>query len=423
VTATPTDLPAWIVVALLTEEVIRRFPAARRNPRSRTLWSVFLALDLAMITKVQAVGDFLYHLTGVDDIATLAKHLIGIAAVALLLRWVTSVVPGRMDGRREPTYRRAISSNPRRIVTWVTIVVITVIFPLAQRRTGNMEDSDFIFVQAGHLWGSLHLLLFYTYLIFGLTCASMMCAATSREAVDGPFKYGMQAVSLGCVIGATYGIIRSGYLIARLADKPFLGGDVFVGMASNFCLVICVILVVCGGAAPKWERLGEKVRAHGALNDLRPLWVTLTDAVPTVIYDAPSAAGSAHRRPKRPSHLREYWNWKDLDTRLRMRINQILDASNIVLAPYVSPDLRHRAKAAASELRLPQHVVSAYLLHEAIQRKRANEQPHDGEPVAILTGTDDPFTTTDRMLPVGHAMNDTASLGLLLRRLSTGVHT
>lgn len=418
--ATPADFPAWIIVALLTEEVIRRAPAAYRSPRSRTLWLVFLALDFSMITKIQVVGDFLYRLTGVDDAATLAKHLIGIAAVAFLLRWVTDVVPGRMDGRREPTYRRLISSHPRRITTWVAIAVITAIFPLAQRRAGNQEDSDFIFVQAGHLWGSLHLLLFYSYVIFGLLCAARMCMDAARAAAPGPFKYGMQGVALGCVIGSLYGFLRSAYLVARLCQKPFLGGDHFVSFTSNFCLVTCVILVVVGGAAPKWERLGEMIRAHGAINDLRPLWVILTDAVPTAIYDAP-----AHQRPKRQSHLREYWDLTDLETRLRKRVTEILDAS-LNLAYYVPSDLHERAQEAGDVLKLPQHTVAAYLLREAMRLKRGGEKPVDGEPVAIpllatLTGTD-PFAATDRLLPVCRSIRDTSQLGLMYRRLSTGVH-
>lgn len=419
--ATPSDLPAWLVVILLTEEVIRRAPAALRSPRSRTLWLVFLALDASMITKIEVVGDFLYHLTGVDDAATLAKHLTGIAAVAFLLRWVTDVVPGRMDGRREPTYRRLISSNPRRITTWAAIVVITVIFPLSQRRSGNQEDSDFIFVQAGHLWGSLHLLLFYTYLVFGLICAALMCADASHAAKPGPFKYGMQGVALGCFVGSIYGILRSSYLVARLFNKPFLGGDQFVDFTSDFCLVSCILLVVIGGAAPKWERLSEMVRAHGAINDLRPLWVLLTDAVPTAIYDAP-----AHRRPKRASHLREYWDWRDLDTRLRRRVNEILDAA-LNLAAYIPQDLHDRATAAGQALRLPEHTVAAYLLREAMRLKRDGEKPVDGEPVAIqplatLNRALDPFIATNTLLPVGHAICDTGQLGLMYRRLSTGAH-
>lgn len=420
-TATP-DLRAWIVVALLTIEVIRRFPASRRNPRSRTLWLVFLALDISMFTMLQPVGDFLYHLTGVNDIATLTKHLTGVAAVALLLRWVTDVVPGRLDGRREPTYRRAISSHPRRIVTWLAVVVITAIFPLAHRRTGNTEDSEFIFVQAGHFWGSLHLLLFYAYLIFGLVCAALMCAAASNEPVArGPFRYGMQALALGCSIGALYGVLRSGYLIARLFDKPFLGGDGFVDVASTFCLVGCIILVLCGGAAPKWERMGQRVKHHSAVNDLRPLWLTLTTVVPDVIY----TDGTGHRRPSRVKilldRLYDFWNWKDLETRLRTRIQEILDAANIVLAPYVSPELRQRAEEVGRELNLPQRVVTAYLLREALQRKQANKEPSEGDPSALLAAGADLLGTTARMLPIGRAMNDTAALGLLYRRLSTGV--
>lgn len=417
--ATPADFPAWIIVALLTEEVIRRSPAAWRNPRSRTLWLVFLALDISMVTKIQVVGDFLYHLTGVDDAATLAKHLTGIAAVAFLLRWVTDVVPGRMDGRREPTYRRAISSHPRRIITWVAIAVITAIFPLAQRRAGNEEDSDFIFVQAGHVWGSLHLLLFYGYLIFGLICAVLMCMDAARDAAPGPFRYGMQGVALGCAIGSMYGIMRSAYLVVRLFQKPFLGGDQFVSSASNLCLVTCIVLVVLGGAAPKWERLGEIIRAHGAINDLRPLWVILTDAVPTAIYDAP-----AHRRPKRRSHLREYWDLRNLEIRLHKRVTEVLDAA-LNLAYYIPPDLHEQAEEAGRALKLPQHTVAAYLLREAIRLKRSGEQTVDGEPVAVqplatLTGTD-PFAATDRLLPVCRSIRDTSQLGLLYRRMSTGV--
>jgi hypothetical protein len=420
VPATPTDLPAWIAVGLCTEEVVRRLPAAIRNPRSRTLWFVFLALDISMLNKVQAIGDFLYHLTGIDDIATLTKHLAGIAAVAGILRWVTRVVPGRMEGQREPTYRMLISSNPRRIATWAVVVTITLLFPFSQRRTGNMEDSDFIFVQAGHVWGSLHLLLFYAYLCFGMICTSMMCASASREpSAKGAFKYGMQAVSLGGVVGSLYGLIRSGYLIARLADRPFLGGDGFVGTASNFCLVICIVLVVTGLAAPKWERMDQLVKTHGAINDLRPLWRDLTVVVPTVCYDG--SPGSPGLMANLQGQLHDFWSWKHLERRLSKRINEINDAS-LHLAPYVPPPLPGQVRTAARALGLPQHVATAYLLRTAIQRKLGHEPPFDGEPDTMLKAGRDLLTTTSALLPVGKAMGDQTQMGLLDRRLTTGVH-
>lgn len=419
--ATP-DLPAWIAVALLSEEVIRRLPAAVRSPRSRTLWAAFFLFDVSLATKIQSVGDAIYRLTGVDDAATLVKHLVGIAAIAALLRWVIRVVPGRLDGRREPTYRLAISSAPRRIITWAAVVAITAIFPFSQRRTGNQEDTDFIFVQAGHLWGSLHLLLFYAYQVFGLVCASMMCLAASREpSAKGSFKYGMQMLSTGCAVGSLYSILRCGYLIARLCDKPFLGGDGFVDVASSFFLDGCVILVICGISAPKWERADHLIKAHGAVNDLRPLWNRLTRVVPTVIY----AAQTGHRRPTLLNALRgraaDFWNWRHLDLRLRRRINEILDAS-LALAPYVPPTLRGQAEAAARELGLPPHVVTAYLLHAAACRKKAGEDPFDAQVEPVLQAEPDLFLTTARLLPIGHAMTDSVQMGILNRRIASSTH-
>jgi hypothetical protein len=173
-------------------------------------------------------------------------------------------------------------------------------------------------------------------------------------------------------------------------------------------------------ALPKWERVDHLVKAHGAVYDLRPLWLTLTRAVPKVIY----ADQVPHRRPGRIRELvcrmHDFWNWKHLDLRLSKRINEIHDAS-LVLAYYVPPTLREEAEAAARELGLPQYVVAAYLLHVAIQRKKDHEKAFGDQREAILQATPDLFTTTARLLPVGHAMRDTRQMGLLNRRF-TGMH-
>ncbi|WP_428957926.1 DUF6545 domain-containing protein [Streptomyces sp. cg35] len=422
------DLFAWIVVALLTGEVIRRLPAARRNQRSRTLWFVFATLDVAMVTRISSVGDFLFNVTNVDDAATLTKHLCGIAAVAGLLRWVTTVVPGRMDGKREPGYRRAISNRPRRVLTWAAIVVVTAIFPLAYRRPGNEEDADFIFQQAGHFWGSLHLLLFYAYLIFGMVCASMMCAAASRHPkAAGPFRYGMQALSVGCAIGSTYGILRSGYLISRLFDKPFLGGDTFVDMGSNFSLISCVTLVIIGSAAPAWERLTRSMNAHGAVNDLRPMWVAMTSAVPAVLWsDEEPSSHASSRAPRLRRRVdaflamaADFWSWRNLDFRLRNRVTQICDAS-LAVQEYITPELREETAHTVQALDLPDYMGTAYLLRSGIQRKKSGARPYDGPPGdPLLRPGDDPLAATSHLLPIGKAMTDSVAMSRLDRRLAS----
>jgi hypothetical protein len=425
---TTPDLFAWIVVFLLTLEVVRRLPAAIRNERSRTLWFVFAALDASMVTRITSVGDFLYDITGIDDAATLTKHLVGIGAVAGLLRWVTAVVPGRMDGKREPGYRMAISNRPRRIVTWGAIIVVTAIFPLAYRRTGNEEDADFIFQQAGHFWGSLHLLLFYTYLIFGMVCASMMCLSASRHPkAEGAFKYGMQALAVGCAVGATYGILRSGYLLARLFDKPFLGGDTLVEVGSNTTLIGCVILVIIGSAAPAWERMSARMNAHGAVNDLRPMWKMMTAAVPDVLFHAPKNKTKCDwRAPRLRARLRDFasmlldfWDWRHLDFRLRNRVTQICDAA-LAIQEFITPRLREETERIVQELNMPSHMVPAYLLRSGIQLMKTGAEPYAGpssEP--ILRPGLDPLAATQFLLPIGKAMTDHVAMGKLDRRLAS----
>ncbi|MFE6000281.1 MAB_1171c family putative transporter [Streptomyces sp. NPDC056454] len=431
--STSPDFFAWAVVAPLTAVVIWRTPAAIRSPQSRTLWLVFAALDVSMITKIGSVGDFLYDVTGIDDAATLTKHLVGIIAVAGLLKWVTSVVPGRDDGQREPTYRRVISNRPRRIVTWGAIVVITAIFPLSYRRTGpQVEDADFIFQQAGHFWGSLHLILFYAYLIFGMVCASMMCSAAARDPrASGPVKVSMQGLALGCAVGACYGTLRSAFLLARLADKPFLGGGGFVDIGSNITLIGCVALVLMGSTVPAWERMDARMDAHAAVNDLRPMWVRLTQAVPGAVYGQPPASAPtsrfARRAPRLHSQVRgflaslgDFWNWRDLDYRLRRRITEICDAA-LQLQPYVAPGMREEAERTAKELGLPAHAVAAYLLRTAIHRLKAGDPPYDVPPEAesaILKHGDDLQAATRELLPIGKAMENPVAMSSLDRRLA-----
>ncbi|MGW9067923.1 MAB_1171c family putative transporter [Streptomyces yangpuensis] len=429
-TITP-DLFAWIVVALLSIEVIRRAPAARRSARARTLWFVFVTLDLSMAMRISGIGDLLYDITGVDDVATLTKHLIGIGAVAGLLRWVTTVVPGRMDGSDEPTYRRVISNRPRRVLTWCVIIVVTAVFPLSSRRTGvGAEDADFIFQQAGHPWGSLHLLLFYAYLMFGMVCAALMClSAADHPETHGAFKRGMQALVIGCSFGAIYGALRSGYLIARLFDKPFLGGELLVDIGSNASLIACILLIICGSAAPIWERVGARMDAHGAVNDLRPLWSCLTHAAPAVLFEEDQPPQRSRTCILLSPHLRrrirrlaetayDFWNWKDLDYRLHRRVNQILDAA-LTIQAYVPAKLHTETERVARELSMPDHMVSAYLLRTAILHMHAGGTPCEAaSQQAILRPEDDLASTVCKLLPVGTAMADNLAMRRLERRLA-----
>lgn len=427
-TATP-DLVALIAVVPLTFECMRRLPAALRNDKSRSLWAFLVILDLALLTRINSVSDFVDQTTGMNEAITLAKHIFSFASVALLLQWVTAVVPSRMDGKREPRYRRVISNRPRRVVTWAAATVSTILFPLAaQNVTG---DEEYLFQQAGHFWGSLSLMLFYAYMAFGATCASMMLAAASRDPKSkGAFKLGMQGMSIGCSIAAMYAILRTGYLVVRLFNKPFLGGDGFVSVFSYFALCSFALLMIAGSSAPMWERMAARMETHGAVNDLRPMWSALTYAVPSVVYRsrrerwvirvvAPRAPELTKRFCKAFRVLADFWNWRGVDQRLHRRVTEICDAA-IRLQAYLPDGLHDESTQTASELGLPYHTVPAYLLHTAMHLKKTGFEPHAKNPECqVLKPADDPLATAAMFLPIGKAMTSSILMAKFHRRLAT----
>jgi hypothetical protein len=336
-----------------------------------------------------------------------------------------------MDGQREPRYRRVISNRPRRVATWAAATISTILFPLAARNVDQQSDEEYIFQQAGHFWGSLHLILFYIYMAFGAVCASMMLAAASRDPkAKGAFKLGMQGMSMGCSIGSMYAILRIGYLVARLFNKPFLGGDGFVAVFSYFSLSSFALLMIAGSSAPMWERMAARTETHAAVNDLRPMWSVLTYAVPAVVYRsrremwvirvlAPRAPELTKRFCKAFRAFADFWNWRRVDQRLHRRVTEICDAA-IRLQAYLPVDLHDESAETAEELGLPAHTVPAYLLHTAMYLKKTGFEPHSKNPgCPILEPDDDPLATTAMLLPIGKAMASPVLMAKFHRRLAT----
>lgn len=398
---TPESDEFWArtIVLLLWAASLWRLPVAIRRPKSRVLWLVFTTLAVSMTTRLQVVSDFLYEVTGVADAATLVKHLVGIGAVALLLRWVTAVVPGRADGQAEPRYRRAIESRRRRAATWLAIAAIAVIFPLAERSPGRqVDDADFIWVQAGHFWGSLHLLLFYAYLVFGMACATMMCAEAGRR--DGSMLgRGLTTMAIGCGVGTGYGLVRSGYLLIRLTGRPFIGGEALVSLISSLCLLGCVTLVLLGSITPFLDRLNRSMEAHALINDLRPMWEVLTTAVPAAVLQ-----GDLAGRRSRWGRLLESASWRDVDYRLRRRVCEIHDAS-MELQSYTPRGLHEQVSAAAEALGLSSDAVRAYLLRAALLQYRQAGDPSDTQARrAILRAEADTEHEAHALLGIGRAL-------------------
>ncbi|MFF7198158.1 DUF6545 domain-containing protein [Streptomyces sp. NPDC008079] len=425
-----------------------------KHPEARILWYVIVALAASMTTRISYVSDLLYQITRIDEIATLTKHLLGILAITMLLRWVLAVIPGSEDGQPEPRYRRTISNRPRRIVTRVAVVAITVVFPWANRRPGpHVEDADFIFVQAGHFWGSVHLVLFYLYVVYGMSCAAIMCAdAGRRDRLRNAGRptvlgRGLQSMAIGCAVGVFYGGLRITYLIIRLMQRAFIGGDVLVASMSNASLILCVMLTLFGCCAPMVDRINRALAAHGAITDLRPMWLHMTAATPSVVLDPFAGAETTGtvRLPRKSNRclqalrawlkrlplplrirrryrdlklaLSEARNWRDLEFRLRRRVIEICDSA-MILQSYVPPGLPEETAAIVKTTGMPAEATAAYLLHVAIRRQQAGLSPNpERSRRALVRVHDDLFQATHAtLLPIWTQMRSRPVISQLRRR-------
>lgn len=423
------DQATWFVVVPLWTVTLWRMPSALRRPASRTLWYVFLSLAVTMTTRLSGVEHFLYDVTGLRNSATLVKHLIGVLAITLMLRWVLTVSAPEL-GHPDCSYRQVVGGRTAKMLTWGMVAFITVVFPLANGGNSShvLEDSDFLFLQAGHLWGTLHLLPFYLYLVYGLSCSALLCADAGRRDRTTVFGGGLRMMAIGFVCGSMYGVIRSGYLICRLAHRRFFGGEPLVIFASNVALILCVVLIIIGSSAQIVERANRCMRAYDDIQDLRPMWRQITPAVPEVVLCArrrPMAVRFADEHPTAnrrltyvATEIRDWIGWRKLHYKLHRQVTEILDAAR-TLQGYVPDGLPAQVEQAVRDLGLPDPAVQAYLLRTAIQRKENGGAPSDGQSLrCILQTHGDVYQAVQMLLPVGRMMRSGPAMKLIDRHVA-----
>lgn len=413
------------------------------RPEARILWCVIVSLAAAMTTRLSSVSRAIYHVTQIDDMATLTKHLLGVLTIAMLLRWVLTITNDGEDEAHQPRYRRVISSTRRRVLSGATVVVMLVAFPCANRRPGPSEDATFIYAQAGHWWGSIHLLCFYAYLVFGMSCAAIMCADAyrrdrARYGKPSVLGAGMGTMALATSIGCFYGLIRAAYLIVRLCHRQFIGGDILLGAISNISLLACILLMCFGCAAPTIERMNDAIACHDAIAVLRPMWRHLTREAPEVVLPGAESTGT-NRLPPVPRCLRlktparklkallrplvgrevclmtvEFCDWRQLDFRLMRRMIEICD-SIMALQAYIPEGLPEIAKQEVRRLKLPPDAATAFLLYTAIRRKRAGHPMTTASRKQIVQHDDDYRRAAARLMPIWFLMRNRSVINSVRR--------
>ncbi|WP_340560707.1 MAB_1171c family putative transporter [Streptomyces sp. GSL17-111] len=304
------------VLILLWATVLWRAPAAFRSPIQRSLWVTFATLTVAMTLRLPDVMLAIDEGTGVNNLATLLKHILGIISAAALLEFVYGITKGSAAwGRR---LRQALAG--------VTLLVLGVLFFLTPR---TVEAPDYFESKAGEGGAATaYLLVWYAYLGGALLLAALLFLGARRHAA-GWLRAGLFLLGAGSAASVAYALVRALYLVLALCGRTDDGMDAAFTHWTDVAKHIAIVFILVGSLLPAVGVTSRAVRHWRRLRELGPLWKDLTDAVPEVV-------------------LHEELGRGELRIRLHRTVVEIRDAM-LALEPYSSAEDRRRAEAVAAD--------------------------------------------------------------------------
>lgn len=339
-----TEHAQYAVLLLLWAMVVWRAPAAVRTPRQRALWLTFAALTLAMTLRLPAVMRVIDGGAGINNLSTLAKHLLGILAAAALLEFVYGVT--RQDGGE--------GRGSRVVTTAGAMAALIVLFALTPREN---QAEAFFETHTGSPTATAYLLVWFGYLGTAMAVATALFWGSARDAAASWLRTGLRLLGSGTAAGVLYALCRAGYLLLRLFGLSDVH-DQAVAEVTDLLKHTAIALILLGTSVPAVGVAWRGWRHWRDLRRLLPLWRELTRAVPEVVL------GEELRR-------------RDVRLRLHREVVEIRDAI-LALQPYV--DQRQRAAAEAVAARSGLGSAERRLLAEACWLEAARRAKLAGQP-------------------------------------------
>ncbi|WP_030373345.1 MAB_1171c family putative transporter [Streptomyces rimosus] len=335
-----------IVLAALWAVAAWRLPSAVRGAKQRSVWIAFASLAAANTLTHPAVECPLNEVTGINNLATLARNLLGILGFSAFVQFVVSVARPR-----------AIRSS-RRLLTvcgFAGAFALVFLFAVAPR---PRNVDDFFEAYTGRPLGTAYCCVFLGYVGFSTVIATCLFTGYSRHAGDPWLRAGLRLLGTGTALGALYALFCAARMLTRLAHQPFVPDDHTAVIVAHILQDTAMALIVIGNSIPACGVLRRTLGDRRTLRRLRPLWSALTEAVPDVVLEAPI--------PRWPR------------VRLLRQIIEIHDAI-LILACYIPPQLREQAHGRAAQVLQDEDgrtaLAQALWLRAACEAKRAGTQP------------------------------------------------
>lgn len=389
-----TDVIAYAIIALLLFQAVWRVPAALRGQsRERSLWGAFAALAVAWLLRT-GLGRAVVDGLGVVDLATLLKHVITIAGICVLLRYVTAVDGDRTASDGAAPRRVRVTAAVHRIATRAsvaTVLVMAAVFFLVLDRT-HTESPYFMARHAGEVGLALYMGLFYLYTAVAAAVCAYQWGGSARRAPRWTLRTGLTMMAVAMALAVLYAFLRTAYcafITVHTVSAHFITVQENV---TDTILYLVFLLWAVGAIAPATQALVDRRKARRALSALYPLWRELALAVPSVVLRAPSDLLPGHRFSARLNRARDLRRLSPPPAlRLERYVTEISDAQR-TLSHYATPGLYARATELADRQGHTEDearaVADAYWITSALLAKAAGTTAH-GAPVDVPPADDD----------------------------------
>ncbi|MFF4608036.1 MAB_1171c family putative transporter [Streptomyces sp. NPDC001339] len=336
----------FVVLAALWTVAIWRLPSAVRVVKHRPVWIAFTSVAAAMTLGHPAVEGLLNGATGINNLATLGKNLLGILGCSAILQFVISMA------------RPQATRTSLRVLTAFGLIgasALTFLFALTPR---PYNADNFFAAHTGSPLGTAYCSVFLGYLGVSMTIATRLFMGYSRHAGAAWLRLGLRLLGIGTAAGALYTAFRMAHMLTRLAGHRFLTDDRTTQTVADIIEYTAIAFIIIGNSIPACGVLWRSFSDWHTLRRLRPLWSSLTGAVPDIVLDTPH-----HRGPR---------------IRLHRQVIEIRDAT-LILASYAPPHLREQAdRRAAQAVPDGEHrttLAEALWLRAACEAKHAGARP------------------------------------------------
>jgi hypothetical protein len=298
----------WVVVAVNLWRI--RSPRAERA----LLWAAAWAA-VALTLNIDSIHVRFDRLAQRPNLASLIEHLAEVVAVAFMIRLFGALA----EATPSPARKRVIDS-----VTVMTLIALTALFFSSKVPVESVHFA----ADYGHLPSvALFWVISLAYLVW-VAARLLVIVAQHRNQVRNAVSVAFVIVRLGSVLLILFAIVKMIVVFDRNVTGPIRD---IAGALDGPLLSLTIVAYIFGLAMPSisigGNRVGRAVEDYVLLQQLRPMWRTLTAAVPNARMDTTQRLRWTELLPDRP-HMR-----------LIDRVVEIRDAQLVLLAYVLAEDM------------------------------------------------------------------------------------